>query len=106
QLPLIDWIQAMLFALRPKGTFLMVHRAAELARILAVIERQTGEITVLPVHSYPGADAKRVLVRARKGLRSGPMRLLEPRYLYRGKGEARTDWAVNLQENAAGIDWN
>lgn len=101
-----DWVQAMLFVVRTKGTFLMVHRAAELARILAFLERQTGEITVLPVHSYPGAEAKRVLVRARKGLRSGPMRLLEPRYLYRGKGVGRTDWAIEMQENGAGLDWN
>ena len=104
--PLKDWINAMLFALRPKGTFVMVHRAADLARILAVLERQSGEITVLPVHSYPGAEAKRVLVRARKALRSGPMRLLEPRYLYTEKGGPRTDWALGLQQDAKGIDWN
>ena len=101
-----DWINAMLFALRPKGTFVMVHRAADLARILSVIERQAGEISVLPVHSYPGAEAKRVLVRSRKGLRSGPMRLLEPRYLYREKGGARTDWALAMQRDGAGMDWN
>lgn len=105
-LPLKDWINAMLFSLRPKGTFVMVHRAADLARILAVLERQSGEITVLPVHSYPGAEAKRVLVRARKALRSGPMRLLEPRYLYTEKGGPRTDWAFGLQQDAKGIDWN
>lgn len=105
-IPLKDWINAMLFALRPKGTFLMVHRAAELARILAVLERQAGEMAVLPVHSYPGEEAKRVLVRARKGLRSGPMRLLEPRYLYQSKGGERTDWARGMQEEGTGIDWN
>lgn len=104
--PLKDWINAMLFALRPKGTFVMVHRAADLARILAVLERQSGEITVLPIHSYPGAEAKRVLVRARKALRSGPMRLLEPRYLYKAKGADRTDWALAMQQDGAGIDWN
>ena len=104
--PLKDWINAMLFALRPKGTFVMVHRAADLARILSVVERQSGEITVLPVHSYPGADAKRVLVRARKALRSGPMRLLEPKYLYQSKGGERTDWALAMQRDGAGIDWN
>lgn len=101
-----DWINAMLFALKPKGRFVMVHRAADLARILAVIERQAGEITVMPIHSYPGAAAKRVLVRARKGLRSGPMRLLEPRYLYREKGGNRTDWALAMQRDGAGLDWN
>ncbi|MEM7329796.1 MAG: methyltransferase domain-containing protein [Pseudomonadota bacterium] len=105
-LPLKDWINAMLFALRPKGTFVMVHRAADLARILAVLERQSGEITVLPVHSYPGADAKRVLVKARKALRSGPARLLEAKYLYRKKGGDRTDWAYGLQQHADGIDWH
>ncbi len=104
-LPLKAWINAMLFALRPKGTFTMVHRAADLARILSVLERQSGEITVLPVHSYPGAEAKRVLVRARKGLRAGPMRLLEPGYLYTQKGGPRTDWALGLQQDAMGIDW-
>ncbi|MEM9178262.1 MAG: methyltransferase [Pseudomonadota bacterium] len=104
--PLKDWINAMLFALRPKGTFVMVHRAADLARILAVLERQSGEIAVLPVHSYPGTDAKRVLVKARKALRSGPMRLLPARYLYVEKGGPRTDWALGLQQEGAGIDWD
>ena len=101
-----DWINAMLFALRPKGTCVMVHRAADLARILSVIERQTGEITVLPIHSYPGADAKRVLIRARKGLRSGPLRLLEARHLYEEKGGARSNWAKRLQQEGAGIEWH
>ena len=104
--PLKDWINAMLFALRPKGRFVMVHRAADLARILAVLERQAGEITVLPVHSYPGVEAKRVLVRARKALRPGPRRLLEPKYLYRSKGGERSDWALAIQRDGAGIDWN
>ena len=104
--PLKDWINAMLFALKPKGVFVMVHRAADLARILSVLERQSGEITVLPIHSYPGAEAKRVLVRARKALRSGPMRLLEPKYLYQTKGGERTDWALAMQRDGVGIDWN
>lgn len=104
--PLKGWINGMLFALRPKGRFVMVHRAADLARILAVLERQSGDVTVLPIHSYPGAEAKRVLVRARKGLRSGPMRLLEPRYLYTEKGGSRSDWAKGLQQDAKGIDWH
>lgn len=105
-LTLRDWLNVMLFALRPKGTLTLIHRAAELARILTVLERQTGEITVLPVHSYPGVEAKRVLVRARKGLRPGPLRLLEPKYLYQEKGGARTQWAVNMQRDGAEIAWN
>lgn len=104
-LPLKDWINAMLFALRPKGTFVMIHRAAELARILAVIERQVGEITVLPVRPYPNAEAKRVIVRARKGLRSGPMRLLSGIDLYDAKGSAQSEAARAIISDGAGLNW-
>lgn len=100
-----DWINAMLFALRPKGTFVMIHRAAELARILAVIERQVGEITVLPVRPYPNAEAKRVIVRARKGLRSGPMRLLSGIDLYDAKGGAQSEAARAIISDGAGLNW-
>jgi len=103
--PLKDWINAMLFALRPKGIFVMIHRAAELARILAVIERQVGEIAVMPVRPYPNAEAKRVIVRARKGLRSGPMRLLSGIDLYERKGGAQSEMARAVTHDGAGLDW-
>lgn len=101
-----DWIGAMLFSLRPKGTFLMIHRAAELARILAIIERRTGEITVLPVRSFPGQDAKRVIIRARKGLRSGPMRLLSGIDLYQAKGAERTELMQQVAGEGVGLNWD
>ena len=100
-------VAAVLHADRGRGAQL-VHGAAEFRDVADVsrLERQAGEITVRPIHSYPGAEAKRVLVSARKGLRSGPMRLLEPRYLYREKGGTRTDWALAMQRDGAGMDWN
>lgn len=104
-LPLKDWIGAMLFTLKPKGTFVMIHRASELARILSVIERRTGEITVMPVRSWPGADAKRVIVKARKGLRSGPMRLLAGIDLYAAKGGPRTQLMEEVAGYGMGLDW-
>ncbi len=100
------WIDAMLFALRPKGTCVMIHRAAELARILALIERRTGEITVMPVRPYPGAEAKRVIVRARKGLRSGPMRLLAGIDLHIAKGGAVCDAMQAVAGDGTGLDWS
>ncbi|WP_300376483.1 methyltransferase domain-containing protein [Henriciella sp.] len=103
--PLKDWIGAMLFTLKPKGTFVMIHRASELARILSVIERRTGEIAVMPVRSWPGADAKRVIVKARKGLRSGPMRLLSGIDLYAAKGGPRTQLMEEVAGYGMGLDW-
>jgi len=104
-LPLKGWIDAMLFALRPKGTLIMIHRTAELARILALIERRSGEITVMPVRPYPGAEAKRVIVRARKGLRSGPMRLLAGVDLFDAKGDAVSELMARVTSDGAGLDW-
>lgn len=105
-LPLKGWIDAMLFALRPKGTFVLIHRAAELARILALIERQTGEISVMPVRSFPGADAKRVIVRARKGLRSGPARLLFGMDLYSAKSGKPSASMRAVARDGAGLNWD
>ena len=105
-LPLKGWIDAMLFALRPKGTLIMIHRAAELARILALIERRSGEITVLPVRPYPGAEAKRVIVKARKGLRSGPMRLLAGVDMFECKGGAVSALMAEVTSDGAGLDWD
>jgi tRNA1Val (adenine37-N6)-methyltransferase len=104
-LSLKGWINAMLFALRPKGQLVMIHRAAELARILANIERQTGDISILPIQNYPGASAKRVIVSARKGLRSGPVKLLAPFSLHGSKGGAATPDLQNIAREGSGIQF-
>lgn len=77
-LDLDGWIKAMVFAAKPRAPVVMIHRAAEMARILSTFNRLAGEVTVLPVASKPGEDARRVLVRGRKGLKRGPLRLLSP----------------------------
>ncbi|MEM7494179.1 MAG: methyltransferase [Pseudomonadota bacterium] len=100
-----QWLSAMLFATRPKGTIVLVHRAAELARILSVLERRVGEITVLPIRSFPGEDAKRVLIKARKGLRSGSMRLLAGLDLYEQRGGQRSEILRDISSEGCGIDW-
>jgi tRNA1(Val) A37 N6-methylase TrmN6 len=84
------WLNAMFFACKPKGRVTLIHRAHELARILAVLDRQAGEITVLPLHPRAGEPASRVLVTCRKGLRPGPLSLLPGRVLHGGEGA--TDW--------------
>ena len=100
-----DWLGGKLFTLRPKGSLVMIHRAADLSRILALLDHKVGEITVLPIHSYPGEDAKRILVRARKGLRPGPLRLADGLYLYESKGGARTPMMARIAGEGAGLEW-
>lgn len=97
-LPLEGWIKAMIHAAKPRAPVILVHRAAELARILAQLDRQAGEITVLPVASKAGDPARRVLVRARKGLKRGPLTLLPPLITHTEDGSARTPAAQAVIE--------
>ena len=92
-LPLEGWVKAMLFAAKPRAPVILIHRAAELARLLVPLDRQAGEITVLPIASKPGEPARRVLVRARKGLKRGPLTLLAPLVTHTADGAARTEAA-------------
>ena len=102
-LSLEDWIKAMAFAAKPRAPLVMIHRAAELARLLAQFDRQCGEVTVLPIASNPGEDARRVLVRGRKGLKRGPVRLLAPLVTHDGCGEPSL--ALQAVRRGEAIDW-
>ena len=97
-LSLEGWIKAMIHAAKPRAPVILIHRAAELARLLAQLDRQTGEITVLPIASKTGEPARRVLVRGRKGLKRGPLTLLPPLITHTEDGSARTPAAQAVAE--------
>ncbi|MBA3069546.1 MAG: methyltransferase domain-containing protein [Hyphomonas sp.] len=96
-LSLDGWIKAMLHAAKPRAPVILIHRAAELARLLAQLDRQAGEITVLPIASKAGEPARRILVRGRKGLKRGPLTLLPPLVSHDADG-ARTPAAQAIVE--------
>jgi tRNA1(Val) A37 N6-methylase TrmN6 len=68
---LADWIDAMVALARPKGGITLIHRADRLDAILARLHGPCGDIEVLPLWPRFGEPAKRVIVRARKGVRGG-----------------------------------
>jgi tRNA1(Val) A37 N6-methylase TrmN6 len=103
-LPLDGWLKAMLFAAKPKAPIVLIHRAAELARILQRLDKQSGQICVLPIRPYPGAEASRVLVSGRKGLKRDRVRLLAGLDLYEAKGGTLTRRAVAVMDGGA-LDW-
>lgn len=103
-LPLEDWIKAMLFAAKPRAPVVIVHRAAELARLLAQLDRQAGEIAVLPVASKADEPARRMLVRGRKGLKRGPLTLLPPLVTHVPDGSGRTPEGQAVVEGRA-LGW-
>ena len=102
-LDLAGWVKAMVFAAKPRAPIVVIHRAAELARVLTAFDRQTGEIAVLPIASKPGEAARRVLVRGRKGLKRGPVSLLAPLITHLEDGSSSP--ALEAVRRGEGIAW-
>lgn len=68
------WLSFMLRMVRSKGTITLIHRADRMDDILTLLAGQAGEVTVFPIWPKQGRAAKRIIVRARKGIRT-PMSL-------------------------------
>lgn len=71
---LVDWIAFARARLRPKGVLTLIHRADRLDEILAALAGDFGGVTVFALWPRLGQDAKRVIVRATKGVKT-PARL-------------------------------
>jgi tRNA1Val (adenine37-N6)-methyltransferase len=102
--PLKAWILFLHQVTRPGGRITMIHRAAALGDLLELLGPRTGEIEVLPVRPAPGAAAGRVLVRARKGLRRGPVTLYDGLTMHDAPGGPVTPRASDVLRGGA-LEW-
>jgi tRNA1(Val) A37 N6-methylase TrmN6 len=82
---LADWIAAALRAVAPRGHVLFIQRADRLDDLLAGLRSQAGEIVLFALWPKAGACAKRILVRARKGVAT-PLRLAAGLVLHEADG--------------------
>jgi tRNA1(Val) A37 N6-methylase TrmN6 len=82
---LADWVGAALALVRPKGTVAFMHRADRLDELLSLLRCGAGGIVVAPLWPRLGAPAKRVVVRARRGVRA-PLVLASGLVLHDGGG--------------------
>ncbi len=103
-IPLKAWIQFLHHVVKPGGWITVIHRAAALAELLELLNPRAGAIEVMPVRPYPGAPAKRVIVRARKGLRRGDVTLLDGLTLHETQGGEMTARAAGVM-NGDALDW-
>lgn len=70
QTPLAAWVEAAARRCTPGGYVSMIQTAERLPELLSAAARHLGSIEVLPLIPRPGRDARRVLLRARKGGRA------------------------------------
>ena len=71
---LAAWIRFALAMVRVRGSVTFIHRADRLGDLLAGLAGRAGEIVVFPLWPGAGKPAKRVLLRARRGIET-PLKL-------------------------------
>lgn len=101
EVDLETWLRTALALLRPKGTVVVIQRADRLDDLLAGLRGLAGEIVVFPLWPKAGMAAKRVILRARKGLRS-PLALASGLVLHE-EGGRYTAAADAILRDAEGI---
>lgn len=82
---LSDWLKFALKCLRAQGYIYIINRAEAIDEILSVLHNTTGNITIVPLTSKSGQNAKRVLVCARKGIHT-PTRIFPPLIIHQKDG--------------------
>ncbi len=97
-----QWLEFCLKMLWPKGSLTLIHRAGRLDDILAGLSANWGDIAVFPLWPKAGTPAKRVIVRARKGVKT-PTRLLPGLVLHGADGAYTTEAEAVLAGGALEI---
>jgi tRNA1(Val) A37 N6-methylase TrmN6 len=86
---LAHWGRVMARYCRPGGTATMIHRADQLASVLAAFAGRFGAVRVLPVAPRSGTPATRIIVQGVKGSRA-PLVLLAGLVLHQPDGHGFT----------------
>jgi tRNA1(Val) A37 N6-methylase TrmN6 len=100
---LATWVAAAARLLAPRGTLTMIHRADRVDEILARLAGRFGAVVLYPLWPRAGAEAKRILIRARLGART-PARLL-PGLVLHGEGGRYTPAADAVLRDGAALDF-
>jgi tRNA1(Val) A37 N6-methylase TrmN6 len=97
---LAAWVRFALSAVRPKGSVTFIHRADRMEQLLAQLSQRAGEIVVFPLWPGQNKPAKRIIVRARKGVAT-PTRLTPGLVLHEADGRYTAAADAILRQGAA-----
>ncbi len=96
------WLRYMARMTRAGGVALLIHRADQLAELLAAMSPRFGAITVQPLHPRGGEPASRVILRGIKGSRA-PLRI-RPGVSVHGAGNSFTPAVDKILKTPAPLD--
>lgn len=82
---LSEWLKLALKCLRHRGYLYIINRTEAIDEILSTLYGHAGAITIVPLLSKTGQNAKRVLIRARKGVHT-PTRILPQIIVHKADG--------------------
>lgn len=97
---LAAWVRFALTMVRPKGSLTFIHRADRMEELLAELMGRAGEIIVFPLWAGQDKGAKRIIVRARKGVAT-PTRLTPGLVLHESDGRFTSKADAVLRGGAA-----
>ena len=101
---LTDWLRALARMVRPKGTVTLIQPAAALPALLGAMQQaHLGDIRIAPLWPRTGRPASRVIVQARRDVKT-PARLL-PGLVLHNDGNAFTEEAENILRQGAAFSW-
>lgn len=102
-LTLSEWANAMIGRLTHKGVLTMIIPTDRLSDLLVVLHHSMGDIRLFPLWPKRDQAAKRIIVRARRGLKS-PLTFLPGLILHEENGEF-TDNANRILTDGEPLDW-
>ncbi|MGD9649520.1 MAG: tRNA1(Val) (adenine(37)-N6)-methyltransferase [Dongiaceae bacterium] len=101
--PLLTWIEFCHRHLKPKAYLTIIYRADRIDDLLASLHEKFGGIKIMPLWPKAGAQAKRVIVQARKDSKE-PAELLPGLVLHQENGSYTAETDAILREMQA-IRW-
>lgn len=97
---LADWVEIALRMAKRKGGVTFIHRADRLDELLALFAGRAGGVVVFPLWPKAGREAKRVIVRARPGVKT-PMRIAAGMAMHEDDGAYTAEALSILRDGGA-----
>ena len=109
KLTLDDWIDVAIRRCCCKGEVVLIHKAERLAQIMKCVDKRLGDIKILPISSFRGEHAKKIIVKGKKGSLS-PLTILAPLVMHKDRqsddsGAKYTAKAEEILRMGKKVDW-